>query len=529
MKPHHLSIALVGLLLISLVMTAGAGVRAAPGAQPANEPAITPFPLPMVALTADGMVRAWPDNGGDALGVIPARSSVPVSGRTQDSGWWQIPFAVGPGGYGWLAAAVVLPNDMAAGVPAIQVVVPARVPATPEPQPIPQTCTLDAAFVADVTIPDGTIAPPAQPVHKVWRLRNTGTCPWDASTVLKFVSGFQMSGPLTATFPTTQAGATVDIGVTAYAPSQKGTYHSVWQLLDEGVNLFGPQLTMVLQVNTAGPPKPPTPTPLPPAPPPDPAIKFWADSTRISAGKCTMLRWDVRHVQAVYLQYGGKTRGVAGQDAQSVCPSVQGQDYFLRIVRQDGGQDARSVHIDIKNAPPGPVSLDLSANPRTLLQQDGSQCTTVSWRVTGATRVEYQGGAVSAVGSQSECPRQTTIYRVRATASDGQTYDRALTVDVKWGGLITPEPTDITTPEPTDEPTLEPTDEPTLEPTDQPTLEPTDEPTEEPTLEPTEEPAPEPTYEPAPEPTYEPAPEPEPTDEPAPAPVYPDNSDDNNG
>lgn len=35
-----------------------------------------------------------------------------------------------------------------------------------------------AAFVTDVTIPDGTIMPPGHRFEKIWRLRNSGTVPW---------------------------------------------------------------------------------------------------------------------------------------------------------------------------------------------------------------------------------------------------------------------------------------------------------------------------------------------------------------
>ncbi|WP_086859117.1 helix-turn-helix domain-containing protein [Amycolatopsis lexingtonensis] len=36
----------------------------------------------------------------------------------------------------------------------------------------------ESAFVADVTVPDGTVMPPGFRFEKVWRLRNAGTVPW---------------------------------------------------------------------------------------------------------------------------------------------------------------------------------------------------------------------------------------------------------------------------------------------------------------------------------------------------------------
>ena len=64
-------------------------------------------------------------------------------------------------------------------------------------------------------------------------------------------------------------------------------------------------------------------------------------------GDCTTIRWDVRNAQAVYLEYGGKTRGVVGQGSRGVCPSTDGKTYVLRVVRPDGGAETRTVTINI--------------------------------------------------------------------------------------------------------------------------------------------------------------------------------------
>ncbi len=272
MKVRFLSTLGVGLVILALLAPmVGLGAHAAPGAQDPTPEAGSEPGLPMVTLTTDGVVRAWPSSSADAIGSVPARSSVPVSGRLVDFTWWQIPYPTGPDGYGWLAATVVLPNNVAASVPIIQVIMPTPAPvqptATPTPPPAP-TCTLDAKFIADVTIPDGMAVPPAQSANKVWRLQNTGTCGWDSGTVLKFIGGFQMSAPLTVTIPATVPGATADIGMTVYAPSQPGTYQSNWQLEDRGANFFGPKITCVIKVVNPAAPTPVPPQPQPPAPPP---------------------------------------------------------------------------------------------------------------------------------------------------------------------------------------------------------------------------------------------------------------------
>ena len=50
-------------------------------------------------------------------------------------------------------------------------------------------CTDRATLVRDVTLPDGTVVPPGAGFVKTWRLRYTGTCVWDSSYALVFVSG----------------------------------------------------------------------------------------------------------------------------------------------------------------------------------------------------------------------------------------------------------------------------------------------------------------------------------------------------
>src|SRR5512138_2778546 len=55
---------------------------------------------------------------------------------------------------------------------------PTIAPATLQP-PASATSICDAMqFVADVTIPDGTVMTPNQAFTKTWRVKNVGTCAW---------------------------------------------------------------------------------------------------------------------------------------------------------------------------------------------------------------------------------------------------------------------------------------------------------------------------------------------------------------
>ncbi len=108
---------------------------------------------------------------------------------------------------------------------------------------------LDAVtFLIDLTLPDGTVVSPGQSLHKVWRVRNTGTSTWDSGYELVFVGGDQMSAPDSVPVPTTAPGATADVAVDMIAPSAPGTYVGYWQLRNDQGVFFGPRLWIKIQV-----------------------------------------------------------------------------------------------------------------------------------------------------------------------------------------------------------------------------------------------------------------------------------------
>jgi hypothetical protein len=138
-------------------------------------------------------------------------------------------------------------------------------PSVPTASPTP-TCTTGAAFIADVTIPDGTVLAPNTSFVKTWRIRNAGTCDWGPGLTLVFVGGTQLGGPTTLAFPPTNAGAMRDISLNLKAPAEAGTYEGKWYLRDaEGERLTAVTVSIVV-------PATPTPTPPPSATPKPTAI-----------------------------------------------------------------------------------------------------------------------------------------------------------------------------------------------------------------------------------------------------------------
>jgi hypothetical protein len=95
-------------------------------------------------------------------------------------------------------------------------------------------------FVADVTVPDGTIFQPGATFTKTWKLKNIGTCTWTPSYSMVFVSGTQMGTTTSVSMPGTIApGQTVDVSVPLTAPSTAGSYTGYWKFKNPSGVLFG--------------------------------------------------------------------------------------------------------------------------------------------------------------------------------------------------------------------------------------------------------------------------------------------------
>jgi len=119
--------------------------------------------------------------------------------------------------------------------------------ATPSSTPVPSptisstpSCTNQARFIRDVSIPDNTNIPAGNSFEKVWRMQNSGTCTWNSDYDLVFQSGNIMSGPPSAPLPGTVApGTEVDIRASLKAPSADGAHRGNWMLRSAGGVLFG--------------------------------------------------------------------------------------------------------------------------------------------------------------------------------------------------------------------------------------------------------------------------------------------------
>ena len=97
-----------------------------------------------------------------------------------------------------------------------------------------------AAYVKDVTIPDGTILGPGTAFKKTWRLQNIGTCAWTTSYDLVFSSGDLMGGSVAVGLPTSvYPNQVVDVSVNLRAPAAEGRYRGYWGLRNASGVIFG--------------------------------------------------------------------------------------------------------------------------------------------------------------------------------------------------------------------------------------------------------------------------------------------------
>jgi len=97
-----------------------------------------------------------------------------------------------------------------------------------------------AAFVADVTIPDGTKFGPGATFTKTWRIKNVGTSTWTKDYVLEFALGANMASVAKINLPNdVSPNATVDITVEMTAPTTPGAYTSLWQFKSPAGAKFG--------------------------------------------------------------------------------------------------------------------------------------------------------------------------------------------------------------------------------------------------------------------------------------------------
>ena len=137
----------------------------------------------------------------------------------------------------------------AASAPGPSVTSTSTLPAPPIDSAAPPPCALNAEFVADSSIPDGTQVQAGAGFVKSWRMRNSSLCDWPAGFALGFLDGEQMGGAVNGDIlSAVPQGATFDATVSLTAPPAAGVYTSTWRLRDGAGRQFGNKVYVQIRV-----------------------------------------------------------------------------------------------------------------------------------------------------------------------------------------------------------------------------------------------------------------------------------------
>lgn len=212
---------------------------------------------------------------------------------------------------------------------------------------LPEACSPNSLYIADVTIPDGTTVQPGFTFVKIWRARNTGTCAWDSGYSIAFSGGTPFvagAAPVPAALP----GAEVDISLTMTAPTAPGSYVGRWRLKGPDGSFFGTLLTTAINVQNPNPPtsaaptatsSSPTQTPLPGAPV---ISSFTCSPCTIVVGSASTLAWGaVANATSVTIDEG--IGGVATPGSQGVSPG--GTTTYTLTATGGGGTSQATVTV----------------------------------------------------------------------------------------------------------------------------------------------------------------------------------------
>jgi hypothetical protein len=176
-------------------------------------------------------------------------------------------------------------QDTATTVPTEQTETVSAIEPSPTPQPAalptlahkvcdPTTDTIDAAFIGDIGLADGTRLAPNTKFRKTWQVRNSGDCSWPDGTELVHITGYPLPGPQQVPVPRTGPARDITISVELMAPAGPGKYQSFWRLRTPDGRLFGAVLFVEIIVEEGAPALPPqltvNPTTVPSTPTPQP-------------------------------------------------------------------------------------------------------------------------------------------------------------------------------------------------------------------------------------------------------------------
>lgn len=120
------------------------------------------------------------------------------------------------------------------------------------PSPTPTVCLYDAALEAAIASPEGATLAPGEAFRAVWRIRNSGNCPWLEGFGLAHVDGRRLGAPAAVDTAPLAPGAVLEVGVPMVAPEEPGEYTATWRMhTDAGDYVGAPVVLRIVVVEGA--------------------------------------------------------------------------------------------------------------------------------------------------------------------------------------------------------------------------------------------------------------------------------------
>lgn len=201
-------------------------------------------------------------------------------------------------------------------------------------------CTNDAAFVRDVTIPDGEPINRGERFTKIWEVVNTGTCTWTPAYTATFNDGDDLGWRGFVAINGVPPGQTFQIAVDLVGPDVPGIYEGRWQMIDGRGQPFGVLVYVTIVVPETPVVRTPTATPLVPATAtPVPAGQATPTPRPVLTPQAKTCTDDLTFVRDVTVDDGSaidpgqrfaKTWEVSGGTVGTPC--IWGESYALQFV-----------------------------------------------------------------------------------------------------------------------------------------------------------------------------------------------------
>ena len=108
---------------------------------------------------------------------------------------------------------------------------------------------MDSSFIADITLPDGTVVEDNAKISKRWSIQNTGTCTWDDGFSLQPVTGDAKGvWKIETKKQFVEPGEIVEIEIDIDTPSKGGEWGGCWKMQGDSGQLFGTFLCLLVRV-----------------------------------------------------------------------------------------------------------------------------------------------------------------------------------------------------------------------------------------------------------------------------------------